>query len=134
MKTRLNVTKSEAKHIWFSEGNKYIPSHYGLKNKDTTLCIYNSKLQFSDDNVICMDYNHSSEYYKDYEWRLTDIKDLEQGDLILLTGGFNKYYRKNYILTVFDNENFCWQIRENRPEKIKIFCNVYKLFKKIDKK
>ena len=72
--------------------------------------------------------------YKDYEWRLIELKDLIQGDLILLTGGFDRYYRKNYILTIFDNENFCWQIRENRPEKIKIFCNVYKLFKKRDKK
>ncbi|MCK9320087.1 hypothetical protein, partial [Methanoculleus sp.] len=79
MKTKLNVLKKEAGQIWFSDGNQFIHSHYGLKNKDTTLCIYNSKLQFSDDNVICMDYNHSSEYYKDYEWRLTDIKDLQQG-------------------------------------------------------
>ena len=123
LKTRLNVTKKEAEQICLWGEAIYKKSNYLMICDDGQMVfdIYSG----SDDTKL----SYENEY-KDYEWRLTDIKDLQQGDLILLTGGFNKYYRKNYILTVFDNENFCWQIRENRPEKIKIFCNVYKLFKK----
>lgn len=123
MKQKMNVLKKEAEQIclWgeaiYNEGNYLMICDDGQMVFDIYGC--------SDDTTL----SYENEY-KDYEWRLTDIKDLQQGDLIILTGGFTKYYRKDYILTVFDNENFCWRIRENRPEKIKIFCNVYKLFKK----
>lgn len=119
----MNVTKKEAEQICLWGVAIYNDQNYLMICDDGQMVfdIYGG----SDDTKL----SYENEY-KDYEWMLTDIKDLKQGDLILLTGGFNKYYRKNYILTVFDNENFCWQIRENRPEKIKIFCNVYKLFKK----
>jgi hypothetical protein len=46
---------------------------------------------------------------------------------------YNGKWTHNSFYKDIDNENFCWQIRENRPEKIKIFCNVYKLFKKVMK-
>lgn len=124
MKTKMNVLKKEAEQIclWGEAILSKDMLNYLTISKDGNFTFWvwgGSQDRLSDE-----------EEYKNYEWRLTDIKDLEQGDLILLTGGFNKYYRKSYILTVFDNENFCWQIRENRPEKINIFCNVYKLFKK----
>lgn len=123
MKTRLNVLKKEAEQICL----------WG-----EAICNEENYLIICDDGQMVFDIQGGSDdtklsyenEYKDYEWRLTDIKDLKQGDIILLTGGFDRYYRKNYILTVFDNENFCWQIRENRPEKIKIFCSVYKLCEK----
>jgi hypothetical protein len=126
MKTRMNVTKKEAEQLgWNAEFIRTDNAHFSIKD--------GSFVFWSGNGGACGILNHKNKY-KDYEWRLTDLCDLEQGDLILLTGGFDKYYRKNYVLAVFDKDNYCWQIRENRPETIKIFCNVYKLFKKSDKK
>ena len=123
MKTRLNVLKKEAEQICLWGEAIFNKQNYLMICDDGQMVfdIYGG----SDDTKL----SYENEY-KDYEWRLTGIKDLKQGDLILLTGGFDRYYRNYYILTVFDNENFCWIIRENRPKKIKILCNVYKLFKK----
>jgi hypothetical protein len=73
--------------------------------------------------------------YKDYEWRLTDIKDLKQGDIIKCI-----YQSNNFTeIGVFDEYVIFWAIESNRPKKQIISTNkslelIYKLFKKSDKK
>ncbi len=148
MKTKMNVIKKEAKQIFYSGGNNTIKPLYGLYNKGYCLYISNVGFNFSSlDYVICMGYDYSCENYKDYEWRLTDINYLKQGDIckVIYTHlpklhiyVFDKITEHYIDVGDEDYENkFCalmWGIEDNRPVKDYPFENVYKLCKKSDKK
>ncbi len=130
MKTRLNVLKKEAEQIclWgeaiYNEGNYLMICDDGQMVFD----IYGG----SDDTKL----SYENEY-KDYEWRLTDIKDLQQGDVckvldtICVFDEPHPYMTSNNLIGTF------WKIQNNRPFSFNGSINskpVLKLFKKSDKK
>lgn len=71
MKQKMNVKKYDAKQITVNGR--------GLLTDVQKLSIFNGILTFCSssgyDNLSWLD------CYKDYEWRLTNVKDLEQGDV-----------------------------------------------------
>ena len=135
MKTRMNVTKKESEQIYLWGEAIYDNDCYMYITQKGMMVfdIYGG----SEDTKL----SYENEY-KDYEWRLTDIKDLKQGDICKV---IYKYLPKLYIY-VFDkitehyidgDEDYeckscalMWGIEDNRPVKDYPFENVYKLFKK----
>ena len=128
MKTKLNVLKKEAEQICLWGEAIYKKSNYLMICDDGKMVfdIYGG----SDDTKL----SYENEY-KDYEWRLTDIKDLQQGDIIKCI-----YQSNNFTeIGVFDKYAIFWAIESNRPKKQIICTNkslelIYKLFKNSDKK
>lgn len=129
MKERLNVTKSEAKQIGL----------WGVcilnKDYDHLMITKEGKFIFeyfagSDQDIL-----YYEDEYKDYEWRLTEIKDLEQGNIIKCI-----YQSNNFTeIGVFDDYAIFWAIESNRPKKQIICTNkalelIYKLCKKSEDK
>jgi hypothetical protein len=140
MKERMNVTKKEAEQIglW---GECIVNNEYDYLMITTQGQFIFEYYAGSDDSILKYE-----DEYKDYEWRLTDINYLNQGDICKV---IYKYLPKLYIY-VFDKitehyidvgdedyENktcaLMWGIEDNRPFKDYPFENVYKLFKKVDK-
>jgi hypothetical protein len=135
MKTRMNVTKSEAKQIGLF-GNAVLGNNSEMYI-DARGGFYFNYFNGNDQTIL----THENEY-KDYEWRLTDINYLKQGDICKV---IYKYLPKLYIYVfdkitehyIYGDEDyefkFCalmWGIEDNRPFKDCPFENVYKLFKK----
>jgi len=124
MKTKLNVLKKEAEQICLWGEAIYNEQNYLMICDDGQMVfdIYGG----SDDTKL----SYENEY-KDYEWRLTDIKDLQQGDIIKCI-----YQSNNFTeIGVFDEYVIFWAIESNRPKKQIISTNkslelIYKLFKK----
>jgi len=119
MKDRLNVLKSEAKQISIMDG--LLSKHMTLYFIDDDL---NFKLQdwFKDRSL------ESDNLYKDYEWVLTPVSDLKQGQIV----------KDDELILIFDkimlhtNTFIVWHIKENRPAKrYLIGKNYFKLCKKV---
>lgn len=140
MKTKLNVTKKEAEQICLWGEAIYNERNYLMICADGQMVfdIYGG----SDDTKL----SYENEY-KDYEWRLKDINHLKQGDICkVIYSHFPKLHlyvfdkiTEHYIdIGDEDYENktcaLMWGIEDNRPFKDYPFENVYKLFKKSDKK
>lgn len=139
LKTRLNVLKSEAEQIclWgeaiYNEGNYLMICTDGQMVFDTYGGSDDTKLSYENE-------------YKDYEWRLTDINNLNQGDVCKMPTNssdicvFDKLLpitnKRPERLSEFKGCYLFWFIHTNRPLTISNYniLEVYKLFKNSDKK
>lgn len=131
MKDRLPVLKSEAKRI------TYLPEC--ICNKEYVLSIRIGTFRFVPVDFYTL---YSSNEYKNYEWVLTPISELTQGQIIKTE--YKNIGVKN--ICVFDKLTTCyfednekremcalvWYIEDNRPKKDTPTDKVYKLFKKVD--
>lgn len=125
MKTRMNVTKKEAEQIC-------VWGEAICSESDYLMICDDGQMEFgiysgSDDTKL----SYENEY-KDYEWRLTEIRDLKQGDVCMKH--FSTIKRASWCICVFDKKYSAYFILDNRPLELLITYPIYKLFKKSDKK
>ena len=134
MKEVLPVLIKEAKQISIGNNSKFYGIELGLFDIHRYTNLYFKEDTFHYEKYWSLRLDNDN-LYKDYEWRLTPINKLTQGDICKLINGANKCCDRLFVYDRYVNFNeikthFFWSILDNRPSLDTTMYDVFKLFKK----